>query len=93
MLFTVLIFVPLTSKLCLLLKVLQSALLNAPLFTALAVGTFNVITGVVVELITVLLKFVPVVPMVNADTLVTVPLPPPPPPVATVSKCTQAAIL
>jgi hypothetical protein len=58
---------------CLLLKVVQSVELNAPLLVALAVGTFNVITGVVVLLATVELKSVPVVPNVRADTLVTVP--------------------
>jgi hypothetical protein len=40
-----------------------------------AVGTFSVITGVVVPLATVELRSVPVVPKVNAETLVTVPLP------------------
>ena len=43
------------------------------LFAADAVGTLSVITGVVVPFATVLLKSVPVVPNVNADTLVTVP--------------------
>ena len=62
-----------TDPLPLLLKVVQSAELNAPLFVALAVGTFNVITGVVVPFATVLDKSVPVVPRVNAATLVTVP--------------------
>ena len=51
----------------------QSALDNAPLFVALAVGTFKVITGVVVLFATVELKSVPVVPIVNAATDVTVP--------------------
>jgi hypothetical protein len=55
------------------LNVDQSAELNAPLFAALAVGTFKVITGVVVPVATVLLKSVPVVPNVKAATLVTVP--------------------
>ena len=58
---------------CLLLNVVQSAALNAPLLVADAVGTFNVITGVVVEFTTVELKSVPVVPKVRAATLVTVP--------------------
>ena len=58
---------------CLLLKVAQSALLSAPLFVALAVGTLSVITGVVVPVATVELKSVPLVPIVKADTLVTVP--------------------
>ena len=58
---------------CLLLNVVQSAELNAPLLAALAVGTFNVITGVVVEFATVELKSVPVVPNVKAATEVTVP--------------------
>jgi hypothetical protein len=60
---------------CLLLNVLQSVLLNTPLFVALAVGTFNVITGVVVPFATEELKSVPDVPNVNAATLVTVPVP------------------
>ena len=58
---------------CFELNVLQSALDNAPLFDALAVGTFKVITGVVVLLATVELKSVPLVPIVKAATLVTVP--------------------
>ena len=58
---------------CLELKVVQSDELKAPLFEAEAVGTFNVITGVVVEFATVELKSVPVVPNVSAATLVTVP--------------------
>ena len=62
-----------TDPLPLLLKVVQSVELNAPLFVALAVGTFNVITGVVVPFATVLDKSVPVVPKVSADTEVTVP--------------------
>ena len=57
----------------LLLKVVQSAALNAPRLAADAVGTFNVMTGVVVPLATVELKSVPVVPSVKAATLVTVP--------------------
>ena len=56
----------------LLLNVVQSAELNAPRLVAEAVGTFKVITGVVVLLATVELKSVPVVPNVSADTLVTV---------------------
>jgi len=59
----------------LLLKVVQSAALNAPRLVADAVGKFNVITGVVVELATVDETSVPVVPSVNAATLVTVPAP------------------
>ena len=59
----------------LLLNVVQSVELNAPLLLADAVGTFNVITGVVVPLATVLVKSVPLVPNVIAATLVTVPLP------------------
>ena len=57
----------------LLLNVVQSAALNAPRLVADAVGTFNVMTGVVVPLATVELKSVPVVPSVKAATLVTVP--------------------
>ena len=57
----------------LLLKVVQSAELNAPRLVADAVGTCKVITGVVVPLATVELRSVPVVPRVNAATLVTVP--------------------
>ena len=60
---------------CLLLKVVQLAELNAPLLVADAVGTFNVITGVVVPSATVLDKSVPLVPKVKAATLVTVPTP------------------
>jgi hypothetical protein len=63
---------------CFELNVLQSALDNAPRFAALAVGTFKVITGVVVPLATLELKSVPLVPIVKADTLVTVPTPLPP---------------
>ena len=55
------------------LNVDQSTELNTPLFVAEAVGTFKVITGVVVPVATVELKSVPVVPNVNAATLVTVP--------------------
>ena len=57
----------------LLLNVVQSAALKAPRFKADAVGTFNVITGVVVLFATVELRSVPVVPRVSAATLVTVP--------------------
>ena len=60
---------------CFELNVVQSALDKAPLFVALAVGTFKVITGVVVPVATVLDKSVPVVPNVKADTLVTEPVP------------------
>ena len=60
----------------LLLNVVQSAALNAPRFVADAVGRFSVMTGVVVELATVEETSVPVVPRVNADTLVTVPFVP-----------------
>ena len=60
---------------CLLLKVVQSALESAPRLVALAVGTFKVITGVVVLLATVELKSVPVVPIVKAATDVTEPVP------------------
>ena len=56
-----------------LLNVVQSAALSAPRFVAEAVGTFNVITGVVVLFATVELKSVPVVPSVKAATEVTVP--------------------
>lgn len=64
---------------CLALKVLQSVLLSAPRFVADAVGTFSVITGVVVPFATVELRSVPVVPRVRAATDVTVPLPVPAP--------------
>ena len=60
---------------CLLLKVVQSALLRAPRLVADAVGTFSVMTGVMVPLATVELRSVPVVPNVSAATLVTVPEP------------------
>ena len=56
------------------LKVDQLDALNAPRLEAEAVGTFKVITGVVVPVATVLLKSVPVVPRVKAATLVTVPV-------------------
>ena len=59
---------------CLLLNVVQSAALKAPRLVAEAVGTLRVITGVVVPVATVLDRSVPVVPKVNAATLVTVPL-------------------
>jgi hypothetical protein len=55
------------------LNVVQSAALKAPLLAADAVGTFKVITGVVVPLATLEDKSVPVVPKVKAATLVTVP--------------------
>jgi len=58
----------------LLLNVDQSAALNAPRFVADAVGIFSVITGVVVPVATDDATSVPVVPMVNAATLVTVPV-------------------
>jgi hypothetical protein len=61
-----------------LLNVVQSAALNAPRLAADAVGTFSVITGVVVPLATLLDKSVPDVPRVKAATLVTVPTPAPP---------------
>ena len=64
-----------TVPLPLLLNVVQSAELKAPLLDADAVGTFKVITGVVVPVAIVELKSVPVVPNVKALTLVTVPLP------------------
>jgi hypothetical protein len=57
----------------LLLKVVQSAALKAPRLVADAVGTFSVITGVVVGFATVELKSVPEVPSVSAATEVTVP--------------------
>ena len=60
---------------CLLLNVDQSAELNAPRLVAEAVGTFSVITGVVVPLATVEERSVPVVPKVSAATEVTVPEP------------------
>ena len=56
-----------------LLNVVQSVELNAPRLVAEAVGTCKVITGVVVPVATVDDKSVPVVPKVNAATLVTVP--------------------
>jgi len=57
----------------LLLKVVQSVDDNTPRLVAEAVGTFSVITGVVVPLATVDVKSVPLVPSVSAATLVTVP--------------------
>ena len=57
----------------LLLNVVQSAALKAPRLVAEAVGTFSVMTGVVVPVATVLDRSVPVVPSVSAATLVTVP--------------------
>ena len=82
-LFMVLMFVPLTKLACLLLNVVQSDDVSAPLLVADALGTCKVITGVVVSSATVLDKSVPVVPIVNADTSVTVP--PAPPPAASIS--------
>jgi hypothetical protein len=64
---------PFVSAGSLLLNVVQSVEDRAPLLVADAVGTFNVITGVVVPFATVLDKSVPVVPKVRAATLVTVP--------------------
>ena len=58
---------------CLLLKVVQSVEDRAPLLAALAVGTCSVMTGVVVPFTTLLDRSVPVVPIVRAATLVTVP--------------------
>ena len=57
----------------LLLNVVQSAALKAPRLVADAVGTFSVMTGVVVGFATVELRSVPVVPKVSAATEVTVP--------------------
>ena len=62
---------------CLLLNVVQSAALRAPLALADAVGTFKVIAGVVVLLATLADKSVPLDPKLN-ETLVTVPTPAPP---------------
>ena len=56
------------------LKVDQSAADKAPRLVADAVGTFNVITGVVVLVATLDDKSVPVVPNVKAETEVTVPV-------------------
>ena len=58
----------------LLLKVDQSAELSTPRLVAEAVGTFSVMTGVVVPVATVEDKSVPVVPRVSAATEVTVPV-------------------
>ena len=60
--------------LTLLLNVVQSDDDNAPLAVEEAVGTFNVITGVVVPLATLEPKSEPLVPKVNAATDVTVPV-------------------
>ena len=60
---------------CLLLNVDQSVELSAPRLVADAVGTFSVMTGVVVPLATVDDRSVPVVPKVSAATEVTVPDP------------------
>jgi hypothetical protein len=59
----------------LLLKVVQSAALNAPRLVADAVGRFSVMTGAIVGLDTVEETSVPAVVSVNAATLVTVPVP------------------
>ena len=64
-----------TVPLPLLLNVVQSADDKTPRLLADAVGTFSVITGVVVPVATVDDKSVPVVPSVMAATLVTVPEP------------------
>jgi hypothetical protein len=61
------------------LKELQSEALSAPRLVADAVGTFNVMTGVVVPFATVDDKSVPVVPSVSAATDVTDPVPVPAP--------------
>ncbi len=55
------------------MNVVQSVELKAPRLVADAVGTFSVMTGVVVLLTTVELKSVPEVPIVRAATDVTVP--------------------
>ena len=60
-----------------LLNVDQAAELHTPRLVADAVGTFSVITGVVVPLATDDERSVPVVPKVSAATEVTVPPPPP----------------
>tara|TARA_R110002096_G_scaffold233045_1_gene422999 strand:- start:841 stop:1320 length:480 start_codon:yes stop_codon:yes gene_type:complete len=65
---------PVTVPLPLLLNVDQSVEDKAPLLDAEAVGTFKVITAVPEPPLTVLDKFVPVVPNVKAATLVTVPV-------------------
>jgi hypothetical protein len=59
----------------LLLNIVQSEELNTPRLEEDAVGIFNVITGVVVLSTTVEFTSVPVVPIVNAATDVTVPGP------------------
>ena len=58
---------------CFALKVEKSAALKAPLLLADAVGIFNVMVGLVVPFATDEAMSVPVVPNVNAFTLVTVP--------------------
>ena len=58
----------------LLLNVVQSAELRTPRLAADAVGTFNVMTGVVVPVATLYERSVPVVPKVSAATDVTVPV-------------------
>ena len=58
----------------LLLNVVQSVELKTPLLAADAVGTFNVMTGVVVPVATLDERSVPVVPKVSAATEVTVPV-------------------
>src|SRR5688572_1907354 len=60
---------------CFALNAIQSAALKTPLFNAEAVGTFKVMTGVVVPLATEEDRSVPVVPRVKAATFVTVPSP------------------
>lgn len=60
---------------CLLLNVDQSVELSAPRLLADAVGTFSVMTGVVVPVATVDVRSVPEVPKVSAATEVTVPDP------------------
>ena len=68
------------SAFCLLLNVVQSVLLNAPLFIALAVGRLNVCVEVADEI----LKSVPVVPVANVCVEAVRPfrdvMPEPPPP-------------
>ena len=59
----------------LLLNVVQSVEDKAPRLDADAVGTFRVITGVVVPFATLELRSLPVVPRVIAATDVTVPFP------------------
>ena len=67
------VFVTGAETACLLLNIDQSVELNAPRLVAEAVGTFNVMTGVVVPFATVDDRSVPVVPSVSAATEVTVP--------------------